>query len=59
MKQEKIDNPQVVLAPGMSSEEIARYQADSYKIYYLREQENYNRIKYNFFPEEQSSLFMK
>ena len=59
MKQEEMVNPQVVLAPGMSAEGIARYQAEDYKIYHLREQETYNRIKYNYFPEEQSSLFMK
>jgi hypothetical protein len=59
MKQEKIDNPQVVLAPGMSAEEIARYQADSYKIFYLREQETYNRIKYQYFPDDEAVLFIE
>lgn len=59
MKQEEIYNPKVILAPGMSEAELLQYQNDSCKIYYLREQEKYNRIKYRFFPDGQAELFLK
>lgn len=59
MKQKDMVNPNVIITPGAPAEDLWRYAEQEYKIYYLREQEKYNVIKYNCPPYEWGVLFME
>jgi len=59
MRQKEINNPQVIVVPGMSENDMIHYRSCSYRIYYLREQEQYNMIKYHVSPLLYGDLFIK